>query len=439
MTMTAQRKPRGALLQVALDFLELSRALTVAEAAAAGGADILEAGTPLIKSEGLDAVRELRARFPHMRIVADMKTMDTGRIEMEAAAKAGANAAVVMGAASGATIRECVEAGRNYGVAVGVDLLGVADPVGLARDCEEWGADHLHVHTPIDEQMRGADPFDRLRQLREAVSLPLAAAGGINSETAADAVAAGADIVIVGGAISKSADPRQATEDIKRAITTGEKIPTTLYRRVGLEQVREILLQVSTANASDGGHRLPPLAGIRPVMPGLKLVGPAVTVRTYPGDWAKPVEAIDQAAPGDVIAIDAGGVPPAVWGELATHSAAGKDLAGVVIDGAIRDTAEIRELRFPAFARHITPQALEPKGLGEIGVPVRISGQLVEPGDWLLGDDDGVVLLPRNRVVELTNRAMDCLERENRIRQEILEGKTTLAQVMELLRWEKPK
>jgi len=267
----------------------------------------------------------------------------------------------------------------------------------------------------------------------------MAAAGGINSETAAEAVAAGADVVIVGGAISKSADPRQATEEIKQAITTGERIPTTLYRRVGLDRVREVLLGVSSANASDGGHRLSPLEGIRPVAPGLKLVGPAFTVRTYPGDWAKPVEAIDEAAPGDVIVIDAGGVPPAVWGELATHSAIEKGLAGVVIEGAIRDTAEIRELKFPAFARHISPQAGEPKGLGELRVPVRVAGQRVEPGDWLLGDDDGVVALPGNRVVELTNRAMDCLERENRIRQEILEGKTTLAQVMELLRWEKPK
>ncbi len=437
--MTTSRESAGPLLQVALDFLELSRALKVAEAAVAGGADILEAGTPLIKSEGLDAVRELRARFPRMRLVADMKTMDAGRIEMEAAAKAGANAAVVMGAASEATIQECIEAGRNYGVSVGVDLLGVEDIVALARRCEELGADHLDIHTPIDEQMRGADPFERLRLVRQAVSLPLAAAGGINSETAADAVAAGADIVIVGGAISKSADPRQATEEIKRAITTGERIPTTLYRRAGLDRVREVLLGVSSANASDGGHRLPPLEGIRPVAPGLKLVGPAFTVRTYPGDWAKPVEAIDEAAPGDVIVIDAGGVPPAVWGELATQSAVGKGLAGVVIDGAIRDAAEIRELKFPAFARHISPQAGEPKGLGEIGVPVRVAGQRVEPGDWLLGDDDGVLVLPGNRVVELANRAMDCLERENRIRQEILEGKTTLAQVMELLRWEKPK
>ena len=97
-------------LQVALDFVELSRAMAVAQAAAAGGADYIEAGTPLIKSEGLDAVRRLREKFPGHVIIADLKTMDAGKIEAEAAAKAGASIVTVLAAASDATIRECVEA-----------------------------------------------------------------------------------------------------------------------------------------------------------------------------------------------------------------------------------------------------------------------------------------------------------------------------------------
>jgi len=159
-------------------------------------------------------------------------------------------------------------------------------------------------------------------------------------------------------------------------------------------------------------------------------------VRTYPGDWAKPVEAIDVAHPGDVIVIDAGGVGPALWGELATHSAIQKKVAGVVIDGAIRDSGDIIQLRFPAFTRLVMPNAGEPRGFGEIGVPIRIGNVRVETGDWLLGDDDGVTVLPLSKAVEYTNRAMDVLEKENRIREEIKEGKT-LAAVTELLRWEK--
>ena len=82
------------------------------------------------------------------------------------------------------------------------------------------------------------------------------------------------------------------------------------------------------------------------------------------------------------------------------------------------------------------PNAGEPKGFGEIGIPIRIGNQKVEPGDWLLGDDDGVTVLAARIAVEYANRAMDVLEKENRIREEIKEGRT-LAQVTDLLRWEK--
>ncbi|HOF18992.1 MAG TPA: orotidine 5'-phosphate decarboxylase, partial [Phycisphaerae bacterium] len=287
-------------LQVALDFVELARAMKVAQAAVAGGADYLEAGTPLIKSEGLDAVRKLREAFPDKTIVADMKTMDAGRIEAEAAAKAGANVITVLGAASESTLRECVEAGRHYGIAVAVDLLGVADPAALAKRAAELGVGWLDVHCAIDVQMTGGDPLALLRTLRGQTNLTLAVAGGLNSETAAAAAAAGADVIIVGGAITKASDPRRATEEIRKAIDTRHAVATTLFKRAGEGDLRRVLAAVRSSNLSDGAHRLPCLEGLRPLQQGVAICGPAVTVRTVPGDWAKPVEAIDVAQAGDV-------------------------------------------------------------------------------------------------------------------------------------------
>ena len=427
------------VLQVALDFLELSRALKAAREAWKGGATWIESGTPLLKSEGLESIRALRREFPKAYLIADTKTLDAGRTEFEAAAKAGANCATVCFSGTDATIQECVEAGKNYGIDVCVDLLGLSGDrlVEVAKRCEAWGVHHVGLHLPIDEQMRGGDVAAELRRLRPHVRLPIAVAGGVNSETAAGLVSAGADIVIVGGAITKSADAEGATRTILKALREKVSIATDLYKRASSEaDLRKVLEKVSTPNISDAMHRSGDLPGIVLQTPGRRIVGPAVTVRTYPGDWAKPVEAIDVARPGDVIVVDALGKGPALWGELASESCMQRKVAGIVIHGAIRDIDTIRQIGFPAAATFATPTAGEPKGFGEINVTIRIEGVEIAPGDWIVADESGVVRIPKGKLAEVANRAMDVLEHENRLREEI-RRKATLGSVAELHRWEK--
>lgn len=427
------------VIQLALDFVDEHRALKLATEAIECGIEWIEAGTPLIKSCGVEIIRKLRKLFPEKVIVADMKIMDTGRIESEMAFKAGANIVVVMGNASNQTIKECIEAGKNYGGQIFVDLLEEAATIERAMEVERLGADYIGVHIPIDQQMTGNISFDFLKEVVKNVKIPVAIAGGLNSENIVSAVEAGASILIIGGAITKSPNVKKAIYDIKKAIETKIPVKTELYKRVSLENVKDILKKVSSANISDALHRTGWITGVKPLLnEDFKIAGKCVTVRTYPGDWAKPVEAIDVAEEGDVIVIDAGGVGPAVWGELATNSAIIKKIEGVVVYGGVRDVEEIIKLKFPVFAKVVTPQAGEPKGFGEINVPLKIGGQIISPGDWIVGDRDGVVVIPKEKVVEIANRAMDVFERENRIRKEILEG-GTLSKVMDLLKWEKPK
>ena len=425
----------GPILQVALDFANLSQALRVAEEAVAGGAQWLEAGTPLIKSEGLATVRELKKRFPDHTIVADMKTMDAGRVEVEMAAQAGAQVVAVLGAASDETIAECVEAGQRYDARIMLDLAEVADPPNRARRAQELGVAIIGTHLPIDVQMRGEMNLDTLRAVAEAVDLPLAAAGGLNSETAPLAVAAGASIVIVGGAITKAPDAAEATRTILQAMATGESAATDKYKRGGPEQIRELLEKCESAHVSDAMHRGGWVEGLRPLYPGAHCIGPVLTVWTYPGDWAKPVEAIDQAAPGTVLFVDVRGEGPAVWGEEATKSCISRGLAGIIIHGALRDSRAIIELGFPAFCTKVAPAAGDPKGMGMIGVPLKINHRAIRTGDWVVADDDGVVVIPQERAVEIANRSCAVVERESREKSEIDSG-STLARIVELEKWE---
>ena len=426
------------VLQVALDFENLSRALVAATEAVEGGADWIEAGTPLIKSEGLDAVRALKKAFPGHRIVADMKVMDTGAFEVEIAAKAGADLVTVLGTADDDTIADAVRGGHQYGAEVIVDLLNVADPVARTTRVAELGAAAVCWHIGIDMQMAGRTPFDALAALAKAATIPVGVAGGLTSETVADAVNAGAGILVVGGAITKSPDIRAATGRVRSAIDQRAAVPSPSFQRYDASNLRTALARVSTPNLSDAMQRHGALHGLLPHLtdPKVRLIGPAVTVVTRDGDWAKPVEAIDRAGAGEVVVIDAGGGTTAIWGELASESAHGRGIAGVVIDGAVRDLDAILALGFPVFARHVSPNAGEPKGHGEIGVEVVVGGQRVRPGDWIVGDLSGLVVLPRERAAEIANRALDVLEHEDRVREEIRRG-STLSKVQRLERWEK--
>ena len=425
-----------AVLQLALDLMQTSRAIPIARESVAGGADWLEAGTPLIKSEGAESIRTLRREFPGVKIVADTKTMDVGSLEVEIVAKAGADIITVLGLSDDSTIEEAVSAARKYGTEIMVDMINVPDKVRRSKEAEAMGVSYVCLHMGIDQQMRGEDPpIDILKRIVSETSLPVAVAGGITAETAGMYVEAGASVIIVGGGIMKTADITAATAAVKAAMS-GAIIDTGLSKKYGEDELFKAFSKVSTCNISDAFHKRGVMIGITPrIVSGQRMAGRALTVQTVNGDWAKPVEAIDRAQKGDVIVIDAGGSPVAVWGELASHSAVMMGVAGVVIDGAIRDIDDIKAMSFPAFSRSVAPNAGEPKGYGGIGMEISVGGQMIRTGDWIIGDESGIVVVPKEKAVEVANRALDVHERENRTREEITRG-STLSKVNELSKWE---
>lgn len=426
---------KHAILQVALDLLDLDRALQIAREAVEGGAEWIEAGTPLIKSEGMQAVRSLREQFPDSVIVADMKVADTGTLEVEMAAKAGANIICILADADDSVIIESVRAAQLYGVRIMADLINASDPVSRAKHLESLGVHIICAHVGIDQQMIGKDSVELLTTLSGKIHLPLAVAGGIDASRAGEAVQCGAEIVIVGGNIVRSADVTGSTKKIRSGMDAPSR--KSHKRKTIDKEIYDLFLHVSAPNITDAMHRKGAMTGIVSICGNVKLVGRAITVQTFAGDWAKPVEAIDVATKGDVIVINNdGGTHVAPWGELATLSCVKKGIAGVVIDGAVRDVDDIRAMKYPLFAKTTVPNAGEPKGMGEINTEIQCCGQCVRPGDWIVGDESGIVVIPAERAYEIARRALEVRKNEERIREEIRRGRT-LAEVAHLVKWEK--
>jgi regulator of RNase E activity RraA len=163
---------------------------------------------------------------------------------------------------------------------------------------------------------------------------------------------------------------------------------------------------------------------LRPIISRFNFAGPAVTVRCFGTDSAIVHYAVDAAQPGDVIVIDRlGDRRYACWGGGVTNGAQAKGVAGAVVDGALTDKVEIEDMRFPVFGRGISPVTTRAPGLtGELNVPVRCGGLTVNPGDIVLADDDGIIVLPPERVAEIVKICLPIEERAKGRQQQVRDG-----------------
>jgi 3-hexulose-6-phosphate synthase len=192
-------------VQLSLDLICLSDALEAAEVAIRAGVDWLEAGTPLIIAEGRRAVQELHTRYPTVPIVADLKTMDGGAGAAELMVRAGASMVVVMGQAHPETVEMGVKAAHECGAKVMGDNMAMIDPVAGARRLEDLGCDYIIHHIGYDMRtlrrqkgLSAPTPLDRLRDIVEAVSVPVQAVGGLTIQQAIDTPKFGAPLVVIG-------------------------------------------------------------------------------------------------------------------------------------------------------------------------------------------------------------------------------------------------
>ena len=164
---------------------------------------------------------------------------------------------------------------------------------------------------------------------------------------------------------------------------------------------------------------------MRPVFEGIRLVGTAVTVKTLASDLAAAFKAIDVSEPGDVVVIDShGSANTAFWGENMAMSAINRGVVAAVVDGACRDVEEIRKLGFPVVCKGFVPNVGSISGYGHVNVPVQCAGVAVSPGDLVVVDGNGVVVVPGGESARVLERAQGLLRTEHVLQERIRAGAT---------------
>lgn len=210
-------------LQLALDLVNIPQAIEVVKEVEAF-IDIVEIGTPVINKEGLTAVAEMKAAFPNLEVLADVKIMDAAAYEVSNASAAGADIITILAQAEDSSIKGAVEEAKKQGKKILVDMIAVKDIKTRAAELDQLGADYICVHTGYDLQAEGKDSFEDLRTIKSVVkNAKTAIAGGIKLETLPEVIKAQPDLIIVGGGITskenKSAEAEKIQKLMKESVT----------------------------------------------------------------------------------------------------------------------------------------------------------------------------------------------------------------------------
>jgi 3-hexulose-6-phosphate synthase len=184
--------------------------------------DIVEIGTPIVINEGLRAVKEMKAAFPNLKVLADLKVMDAAGYEVMKASEAGADIITILGAAEDMTIKGAVEEAKKQGKKILVDMIAVKNLEQRAIELDALGVDYICVHTGYDLQAVGKNSFEDLMTIKRVVKhAKVAIAGGIKLSTLPEVIKANPDLIIVGGGITGEQDKRAVAAEMQRLMKQG--------------------------------------------------------------------------------------------------------------------------------------------------------------------------------------------------------------------------
>jgi len=189
-------------------------------------------------------------------------------------------------------------------------------------------------------------------------------------------------------------------------------------------EIVKMLGEIATSTLSDAMGRYGAMGHeIKPVVPGFQMAGPAYTIRSYVKDNLMVHYGLKMANPGDILVVEAGAYPEGgFWGEMMSLMARKKGLGGIVLDTGVRDRRKLGEIGFPVFSRSVIPVGTLKDSPGSINIPVQCGGVVVNPADIVVGDEDGVVVIPKDDAQTILEKALGILKKEEEIRKRMASG-----------------
>jgi 3-hexulose-6-phosphate synthase len=207
-------------------------------------------------------------------------------------------------------------------------------------------------------------------------------------------------------------------ENILNQFSRRSSISNILSSEITTSHLSDALRKVSGSNGV--------LVGVKPIKNSFKIMGKATTVKTSANDWGTVIKGIYASGKGDILVVSCDRDDPAVWGEMASTSSKQQGLLGTVIYGASRDIKGIKKLNYPVFSRAVIPNAGKPLAEGEVNIPVICGRTTVNPGDFIMGDECGVVSVPIEFVDKVFEEACNILEYEDLIVRHLKDGESFL-------------
>lgn len=387
-------------LSVSLEFLHLENAIFCAEQSVSAGVDIIEVGSTLLKSTGLTSIKVLRERFPEVTLVADMKVQSNVASEIKAIAGAGANSITISGNVSSKVWQQSLDVAKEHEVDVILDFRDLVRP---QQYIDEHIPEGFHsIMLSLDKSS-----FALLQKTTSLLSTPVGVQGIEEEDAIVEAISLGASTIGIRFCDTKEKSIQEAVKSISAILSNAKrtfpKDPISLHE----EQLLQLLEQVSPSDFCEVSERPCFLENVYPVQKYTKVAGKAATLKVWPGAEMAVIDFLMKMEPHCILVIDAGGRGSAVWGQMATEIAIKKELVGVVVYGSIKDVNKIREKGLPCYTSSITPIIAKNQDSSfSENCPLKIGEVFIKPGDWLIGDDTGIISISKEHIFFKTDEAL---------------------------------